>query len=78
MGSISEVRTIGTRICPEEGKFKIRFIVLKNEEELAKEPNCSWKWITIKGAWDSADTAKQWIIENVDKIKTLKLNPIEL
>lgn len=56
-----------------DGKFEIRFQVKRKPEEITKQSPDPFKWITIKPKFDTADLAKQWLNENVTKIKTLDL-----
>jgi hypothetical protein len=48
-----------------EGKdvFRVNFKVWKNENDLEKEPNCKWKWVTFKKEFFSLEEAKMWINE---------------
>lgn len=41
--------------------FKIRFMVYKVDIHEDKNPNCKWKWITLKHKPDSLESAKEFI-----------------
>jgi hypothetical protein len=57
-------------ISPEE-PFKIKLTVIKNQDDIAKpknNPNCPWKWITLKHESKSLQEAKEFLKENFDLI----------
>jgi hypothetical protein len=68
VGSIGEVRTIGPSVKEDEGKFVLRFIVNKKDPMEDKNPNCVWKWITLKRRFESAEEAKQFVLDNAEII----------
>jgi hypothetical protein len=68
VGSISEVRTIGPNTREDEGKFILRFMVTKKDPMEDKNPNCAWKSVTLKRRFDSAEEAKQFILDNAERL----------
>lgn len=68
VGSIGEVRTIGSSGKEDEGKFLLRLIVNKKDPMEDKNPNCSWRWITLKRRFESAEEAKQFILDNSERL----------
>ena len=53
---------------------KIRLMVIKNEKITDNNPNCNWKWITLKKDFESIDEAKLWINDKKSEL----LNVFEL
>lgn len=70
VGTIHEIRTIGPKSHPDEGKFKISFMVNGSAKN---NPNCSWRWVSINEVFESSNNAKQWIQHNLSKIQKLDL-----
>jgi len=57
--------------------FSIMLMIEKNDINEDKNPNCSWKWITLKYKPLSLDGAKKYLNVNFDLInKTYKLHLI--
>jgi len=61
----------------DEKPFKIKLMVMKNEAKgiTDNNPNCPWKWITLKKESESLEEAKTWInsvIEQIQKQYELK------
>jgi hypothetical protein len=48
--------------------YKIRFQVLKDDIMEDGNPNCSWKWITLKKESTTLQEAKDFVNENFDAI----------
>jgi len=50
--------------------FKIRLMVNKTEEEKknSTNPNCPWKWVTLKKEFNSVTEAKNFVKDNSIKI----------
>jgi len=45
------------------------FIMLAFEKSKPDDnPNCSWKWMQTKEKFDSEESAKKYLIENIDKL----------
>jgi len=56
-------------INPEK-PFKIRFMVMKNGTTITDDnPNCKWKWITLKHESETLEAAKEWLNANIEGIK---------
>ncbi len=50
--------------------FKLRFMVMKNGTTVKDDnPNCKWKWITLKHESSSLEDAKIWANQMIDKIR---------
>jgi len=49
--------------------YKIRFTVYKKNILEDRNPNCEWKWITLKKESKTLNEAKQFIKENNDIIQ---------
>jgi hypothetical protein len=56
-------------ISPET-PFKVRFMVMKNDVIKDDNPNCPWKWITLKAEHDSLEAAKTWVNEKIGAIRS--------
>jgi hypothetical protein len=56
------------------GPYKIRLQVIKNDIMEDGNPNCNWKWITLKHESATVQEAKDFLNNNIDKI----LNTFEL
>ncbi len=48
--------------------FNIRFQVVKKDIMEDGNPNCSWKWITLKHKPTSLDDAKTYCNDNIERI----------
>jgi hypothetical protein len=48
--------------------YKIRFMVFKEDIMEDKNPNCVWKWITLKQNCLTLQEAKDFVNENFDAI----------
>lgn len=56
-------------ILPDK-PFKIRLMVVKNGTTIKDDnPNCTWKWITLKHESETLEAAKEWINANIEGIK---------
>lgn len=63
----------------DQQPHQIRFQVLKTEDELAKESNCVWKWVTLKKQFSTISEVKNWLNHNRGLIhKQLQLHFIEI
>jgi hypothetical protein len=51
-----------------EAPFTIRLKVEKANITEDGNPNCSWKWITLKGEHESLQAAKDWLNANADRL----------
>lgn len=51
--------------------FNIRLMIEKKDINENGNPNCSWKWITLKKKSSSLDEAKSFLKENYSKIVEL-------
>jgi glutamine synthetase adenylyltransferase len=47
-----------------DGEWTIRLMVLKSDINEDGNPNCKWKWITLKKKSASLQEAKDWLNEN--------------
>ena len=57
---------------------RIRLIVEKDDVATSDNPNCTWKWITLKKESELVADAKQWLNEKFDSITTkFKLHKLE-
>jgi hypothetical protein len=52
----------------DDKTFKIRLRVIKQNILEDGNPNCSWKWITLKKESASINEAKQFLNDNIAKI----------
>jgi len=48
--------------------FKIRLMVMKNDVITDNNPNCAWKWITLKKESETLEQAKEFLNANFDAI----------
>ena len=48
--------------------YYIRFMVIKDDINEDKNPNCSWKWITFDQTFEILDEAKKFINECINDI----------
>jgi hypothetical protein len=48
--------------------WKIRFMVIKEDINEDGNPNCEWKWITLKKESATLLDAKQWLNDNIEAI----------
>lgn len=48
--------------------LKVRLMVWKKDLMGDKNPNCQWKWITLKKEFKSFDEIKVWLNEVSDKL----------
>lgn len=62
----------------DETPYRIRLMVKKVDINEDGNPNCDWKWITLKKESQSLDEAKQFLKDNYAAIThRYKLNPLE-
>jgi len=47
---------------------KIRLQIIKKDILEDGNPNCTWKWIQLKGRFDSIQDAKIWLNDHIDSI----------
>ena len=62
----------------ERFPYKISFQIIKKDINEDKNPNCPWKWITLKKESQSLQEAKEWLNQNIQQILEryeLNLNP---
>lgn len=52
----------------DDKPHKIRLMVMKNETITDNNPNCAWKWITLKKDSESLEEAKTFLNQNFDAI----------
>lgn len=57
----------------EDKPHKISLMVEKNERFTDNNPNCPWKWITLKHESNSIDEAKLWLNENFTAINQIAI-----
>ena len=50
---------------------KIRLQVMKKDINEDSNPNCEWKWITLKKESKTLIEAKEWLNQNFEKINTV-------
>jgi len=48
--------------------YKINLKVIKKDIDEDGNPNCKWKWITLKKESESLQEAKDYLNQNIDKI----------
>jgi hypothetical protein len=48
--------------------FKINLMIKKDDKHNDSNPNCSWKHIYFKREFETLDSAKEWLNQNIDKI----------
>jgi hypothetical protein len=58
-------------LIEDKKPYKIRLAVIKKDIMEDKNPNCPWKWITLKHESESLDDAKKFLKENYDRIMEL-------
>ncbi len=51
-----------------ETPFKIRLMIFKADINEDGNPNCTWKWITLKKESKTIEETKQFIKDNTEKI----------
>lgn len=61
-------KEVGT-IC--NNSYDIRLMVVKNDINEDNNPNCIWKWITLKKKSSSLEEAKKWLNDNFEEINKL-------
>jgi hypothetical protein len=49
---------------------KIKLMVMKKDIQEDNNPNCLWRWITLKRESESLQEAKDFLNENIDAILT--------
>lgn len=49
-------------------KWTISLMVVKNEIFKDNNPNCKWKWISLKADFKTEEIARKMLIENWEKI----------
>jgi hypothetical protein len=52
----------------DNGGFRIRLKVVKKDINEDKNPNCLWKWITLKQTFNSLQESKEWLNAHVEDI----------
>jgi hypothetical protein len=52
----------------EKAPFKIRLMVIKKDIMEDGNPNCYWKWITLKKESKTLIEVKEFLNNNIDKI----------
>jgi hypothetical protein len=52
----------------EERPFRIRLMVHKDDINEDGNPNCPWKWISLKKESESLQEAKDWLNENIEEV----------
>lgn len=52
----------------EDKTWKIRLKVIKTDINEDGNPNCDWKWVTLKKESKSLQEAKDWLNENINII----------
>jgi hypothetical protein len=50
-----------------DNKWHVRFTVMKTEPD--DNPNCNWKWVSLKQTFDSESEARMFIVNNSDKLE---------
>jgi pentose-5-phosphate-3-epimerase len=61
-----------------DAPYKIRLMVEKTDTITDNNPNCSWKWITLKYEFESIDASKEWLQTNKDSIlRSFTLHKLE-
>lgn len=68
VGAIMQIRTIGPNKDEDEGKFLLRLMVNKKDPMEDRNPNCVWKWITLKRRFESAEEAKQFVLDGAERL----------
>jgi hypothetical protein len=62
-------------LITDQTPHKIRLQVIKKDINEDKNPNCSWKWITLKYEGKTLQETKDFLNANIDKIiKDLQLH----
>jgi hypothetical protein len=56
-------------IDPEK-PYRLRLMVMKADIMEDGNPNCPWKWISLKHESESLDDAKNFLNENIDTVLT--------
>lgn len=52
----------------DDAPHKIRLMVMKNDVITDNNPNCDWKWITLKRDSASIEDAKEFVQRNIDEL----------
>ena len=68
VGNIQEIRSYSIT-DPNAGKFSISFQVIKKDIMEDKNPNCLWKWITLKYKPSSLKEAKDFVVKFSEDIQ---------
>jgi len=50
--------------------YRIRLMIMKKDNMEDGNPNCPWKWITLKNESETLADAKTFLNENIDAILT--------
>lgn len=53
----------------DDPPHKVRFMKLKDDPMEDGNPNCAWKWVTLKKEFQSVADAKEWVRENSELIQ---------
>ena len=51
-----------------DAPHQIKLCVIKKDINEDGNPNCSWRWIRLKGEFGSVEEAKLFLIENTGKV----------
>lgn len=46
----------------------IRLMIVKSDEDKKIEPNCEWKWVTLRAKFTSISEAKEFLNKNFEEI----------
>jgi len=62
----------------DEHPHKIRLAIFKDDINEDGNPNCEWKWITLKKESESVKDAKEWLVKAYTAItEKYKLYPLD-
>lgn len=59
VGEISGTKELG--IPSVKAPYRLRFMVIKDDINEDGNPNCEWKWITLKKEFNTVDEAKEFV-----------------
>jgi hypothetical protein len=72
VGTISEIRVRHDLFkrydLEDDGKFNVMFTINKKDPMEDNNPNCSWRWVTLKAKFDNSEAAKEFVVNNAPAI----------
>lgn len=67
-------KVCGTFGSDKDGNVTVRLMAVKDGEKITDDnPNCPWKWVTLKARFQDLGAAKEWCVQNLPKITTFEI-----